>query len=949
MHAISIGDPPGAAPWDAPLLERELALGAVADALDQAHAGIGSAILVHGGHGLGKSRLLASAETLAGREGLTVLGGAGHELEQEFGFGVVLQLFDPALEYAGDDEREELLRGAAREANAVLKPGRRPAKDSFRTLRGLYWLTANLTSDAPLMLSVDDVDLADARSLRFLLYLLEHVASIPAVVVLALGAGMRVTDRDLLRQLERHPAASHLRLEPLSETATAQLVRVLLPDAGDDVCRAAHDATRGSPWLIVALAEAMSRVSPSAAEVAAAAPRPVAERMLHRVDALGSDAARVVSAVATLGDDAELRHVAELADLDSLSAGALVDELIAGGLLKGDRRISFSAPLLRRAAGAAVPPARRSELHRRAAQLLADDGAGAMRLAEHLLETVPAAHEWTVDVLSQAAADAMEQGAPHVAVTYLRRALEEPPRANRRARVSMGLGRAEATAGDPAAVGHLLGAIEAIPDRRERAEISLDAGRTLLVLGRRADAAETFRRGLRELDDPTDELFGRLSAAHEVIRYLWPTGEERVPPEPVGEAPPRGETPRDRALRAQLALQAALQGDPRHRVIDLAVRALDRGALLRNETADGLAYYLACQALTIAEDLGPAEIALSAAVEDGIARGSVLGTATAHFFRSLAFLRRGDIREAAADARRAIGAERHGWRFARSAARAVLAEAVIELGSLTEARQCLKAVEAASGEDFAARVALTASRAHVAALCGSPQEALADFLECGRLLERMRARNPAVVPWRSGAARALASMGDRDAALSLLDEELDLAEAFGAPGVIGLSLRVRGAIEGGERGLEALEAAVERLEGSQAALERARALVDYGAALRRSRRRKAAREPLLRGLDLARHLGAEALRRRAIAEAKAAGARPRRTALKGKEALTAREEQVARLAAEGRSNREIASELVITQKTVEWHLRHAFQKLGLSSRGELSGALGMESDRTELG
>jgi len=190
-------------------------------------------------------------------------------------------------------------------------------------------------------------------------------------------------------------------------------------------------------------------------------------------------------------------------------------------------------------------------------------------------------------------------------------------------------------------------------------------------------------------------------------------------------------------------------------------------------------------------------------------------------------------------------------------------------------------------------------------------------------------------------------MGDRDEARSLLEQELALAEAFGAPGVVGRSLRALGAVERGERALEALEAAVERLEKSQAALERSRALVDYGAALRRSGRRRAAREPLLNGLDLARRFGAEALARRAMAEIKATGARPRRTALTGREALTPREEQVATLAAEGKSNREIARELVVTQKTVEWHLRHAFRKLGLSSRNELSRALRVEGDGSE--
>jgi DNA-binding CsgD family transcriptional regulator len=941
---------PGASRSRGPLLERGFALEAIADAIERARAGRGSAILVQGRHGLGKSHLLASAKTLARQEGLRVLSGAGLELEQDFDYGVVLQLFDPALKYASDEERSELLTGPAQDAGAVISPGRRlgrrPAKDSFRTLRGLYWLAANLAESRPMMLAVDDADLADARSFRFFVYLLEHLDSIRAVVLLSHGAGLRTADSDLMRKLAHHPAATHLRLEPLSETATTHLVRLLLPGADGAACRAAYAATRGNPSLIEALAEDVAEPSPTSAEIAAAAPRTVAERILHRVGALGAHAATVVSAAAILGDDAELRHVARLAGLEPSGAGVLVDDLIAGGVLADDNLITFSEPMLRRAVEATLPPARRADLHLRAADLLGADGASPRRLADHLVEALPASNEWVVDVLSDAAAEAMAKGAPRAATTYMRRALEEPPPADRRPRATMALGRAEATAGDPAAVDHLLGAMDATSDNRERAEIALDAGLALLGIGRQVDAAGAFRRGLHELDDAADPLLGRLTAAYESTRYLWPVPDEPESPEPVREAG-LNPAPDDRAVLAQAALEAALRGDPRQQVIDLAARALDQGVLLRDETADGLAYYLACEALTIAEELGMAEVALSAAVQEGLDRGSVPGTATAHFFRSTAFLRRGAVREAAADAQRALDAESHGWRFASAAARVVRAEALIAFGSNAGARRCLVAAEAAMGDSVFAHIAVAAARAHLAGVRGKPDEALAGFVDCGRLLEQAHATNPAVLPWRSGAARALAALGDREEARAMLRLELERAEAFGAPGVIGRGLRALGAIEGGKLGLEALEAAVKHLEKSQAALERARALVDFGAALRRSGQRRAAREPLLRGMELARRFGAEALARRAMAETKAAGARPRRTALKGRNALTAREEQVATLAAEGRSNREIANELVITRKTVEWHLKHVFRKLGLTSRSELGEALGADSGSRE--
>ena len=326
---------------------------------------------------------------------------------------------------------------------------------------------------------------------------------------------------------------------------------------------------------------------------------------------------------------------------------------------------------------------------------------------------------------------------------------------------------------------------------------------------------------------------------------------------------------------------------------ELAERALARGALLEDETADGPVYYLPAFALSIAEDLQTAEAALTAAVEDARTRGSVLGFANASHMRSVAILLRGRIPDAAADARQALAVERHGWRLSLGGARVVLANCLIERGDFRAARRHLAAAEAGPGEHAATHSAMLITRARLAFLEGNVEAALADYRRCGELGPDAGADNPAMSPWRSSAAIALAVLGQTDEANELAERELELAEAFGAPGPIGRALRGIGMIRGPEAGLEALEAAVQTLEGSQAALERARTLVEFGAALRRSGRRRDAREPLRLGLDLAQRCGAEALVARAKNEAKTAGARPRRTAVSGVDALTERERQVA--------------------------------------------------------
>lgn len=129
------------------------------------------------------------------------------------------------------------------------------------------------------------------------------------------------------------------------------------------------------------------------------------------------------------------------------------------------------------------------------------------------------------------------------------------------------------------------------------------------------------------------------------------------------------------------------------------------------------------------------------------------------------------------------------------------------------------------------------------------------------------------------------------------------------------------------------------LEPTPARLEHARALVDLGGALRRSNQRSTARDELARGQELAHHCGADALVDRAREELVAAGARPRRVALHGAQALTPSERRVAELVVDGLSNRDVAQALFVTTKTVETHLGSVYRKLAAGGRAELAAAL----------
>jgi DNA-binding CsgD family transcriptional regulator len=148
-----------------------------------------------------------------------------------------------------------------------------------------------------------------------------------------------------------------------------------------------------------------------------------------------------------------------------------------------------------------------------------------------------------------------------------------------------------------------------------------------------------------------------------------------------------------------------------------------------------------------------------------------------------------------------------------------------------------------------------------------------------------------------------------------------------------------GRVEGGRQELRMLGEAIALLEASPARLECARAHAALGAALRRAGKPVAAREPLRVAVDLAHRCGAQVLEGQALDELRATGARPRRRATAGADALTPSERRIAERAAGGQQNREIAQELFVTTHTVEFHLRNAYRKLDITSRTELPDAL----------
>jgi ATP/maltotriose-dependent transcriptional regulator MalT len=370
----------------------------------------------------------------------------------------------------------------------------------------------------------------------------------------------------------------------------------------------------------------------------------------------------------------------------------------------------------------------------------------------------------------------------------------------------------------------------------------------------------------------------------------------------------------------------------------LAQRALAGGRLLRQETAESTMALGAANALWVTGRYAQSEWALGELIAEAQDRGSVRGFALGTVNRAYGRYLRGWLREAEADAEAysALFAESR-WPIFEPTAAAVLASVRLERGDLEGAQRSVAPLEQVRDDDLGTMQFLNLARAAVALARGDNKGALADLELCRSFEEGFRggAGLACLVPWRSREALAHLGLGDSDTAGALAAEEVRLAREFGAGRPLGVALCVLATIEEGDRGIELLAEAVSVLETADSQVEYARALTDLGGALRRAGNRLEARERLMAGMDIAHRAGATVLARRAREELVAGGARPRRLAASGPDALTASERRVATMAADGMGNREIAQGLFVTVRTVEGHLTNAFAKLEISSRDEL--------------
>ncbi len=925
------------------LLDRAEELRAITLAINSAVSGSGSALLVEGVAGIGKTRLMLHACQRAAAAGLTVLTARAAEFEGGYAWGVVRQLFEPVMRAGGGPR---LAGDAARLAGPALALGTQSERDSFAVLHGLYWLTVAIAERTPLLLAVDDLHWADQPSLRFIAHLARRLDGLPVLLVLTVREPRSGTaqDKAMIAGLAAETGVAVLRPGTLGRSACAALLRGALGQPPSAAFLAAcRERTGGNPLLLRALlsslaAEGVAGTDADVPRLQGLTPGSVSRSVVLQLGRMPPAAVAAARAVAVLGTTATVARAGWLAGLDGDTAAEAIGALMADGLIEGERVLRFVHPLVRSAVYQDMAPPLRQHWHGRAARLLDAGGASLEEVTVHLLAAGAAGSAWVTERLRAAAADARGRGAPDVARLCLERALAEPPPAGDRPGVLFELGRLEIMRDPVTAAGHLAAALDDTPDWPGRGAVALALSEAQALCGRFAEAVAMLGGLLAE--PGAGPSAAELEAAMlNTARWDLDTRPATRPLLDRVQTRAAGGGQLSPQLHANLAIELAAAGQDREGAVRHAREAVRATHRLMSVTSTALPE--AVSVLLFAGLDGEAGEQAQTWLRLAQRRGWPLATAVAASVAALIAQYGGEVSEAAAYGQQSMEAGPGMW--VASIAAAFMVPALIDRGALDEAWAVLAARDLA-GElppTWPFNVARHA-RGCLHAAAGAYQAALADLLAAGDLAVRWGIRNPAMMAWRSDAALCLLALGDQAEARRLCAEETELACQWGAARAIGVATRAAGLAEGGDRGIELLTEAVSVLRGSPARLELARALIDLGAAARRAGARARAQRALREGMDIAHSLGGAALADRARRELVVAGGRPRRTAIRGRDALTPSELRVAQLALGGHTNRQIAQALFVTQRTVENHLTSTYGKLEISTRSGLRAALADE-------
>lgn len=910
---------------------------------------------MEGGAGVGKTALLDTACAIAARKRRIVLRAQGSDLECDFAFGIVRQLFERYSADASKEDRAALFAGSAHVVRALLVPGpsRLTESDtSFSMLHGLYWLTVNLASHVPVLIAVDDAHWADDASARWLAYLGPRLAGPQVSVILSVRSD---EPRSQTKPLVAVRAAATAIIRPtlLSERGVAAIARRTLGNAAtDDICTAVHNATGGNPFYVFELLRALPHTDElnGARVIEDVINRGgidgIALRLAARLRNLDPASLRLAQAITILGERCELRHAAAISQIEIAKASHHAAELVRLEVLAQDRPPRFVHPIVEHAVARTLSRPEQEAAHRTAARILYAEHSSPGRIAAHLLALPAAGDVWIVKRLREAARAALENGAPAAAAELLERALLEPPPPRLHVETLRECARAERQAGRMTACQRLEEAIRIASDPALRAELASELGGAHAELFRWTESVAVLEGALSTLGDAPKATTTRLQSQL-LVAALQDARTARRGLQLLEQLSRRRSQDNVAvALAVAQGIVSILTGRP----ADEAARALERALSTDRQVEDWDTRAALWWCLLTAERFSAVEAALRSSIKRVDRSGSSRGLVAVYSTLGLLNFRLGALPQADAAARTAMRVVQEGD-FAPGLpfAATVLASVATASGELTEAQRLLDTLPHSGLPAGVGTALVPAARGRLCLAQGHAGKALAEFEACMALwrsdLWGMQMRDVGYLHARSGAAQALLALGNARRARDLAEAELADVRRFGGRSALGVALRVAGLARGGKTGLAALEESVSVLGESPALLERARSLVEWGAALRRAGRRRDAQGVLSQGLDAAARCGARPLIALARQELRVAGARPRRDWTRGVEALTPGELRIAQLARQGRTNRQIAHELYLSIKTVEGHLARAFGKLDITSRTELNQVLEPEKTR----
>jgi DNA-binding CsgD family transcriptional regulator len=903
------------------LFGRERESARIDEVLDAAREGRSGALVVRGEAGIGKSALLKAAVERA--EDMRVLRALGVQSEVDIAFSGLHELVRPALSSIGaiPDAQAVALRSAlALAADTVA--------ERLAVFGGALSLLAAVAEAQPLLCVIDDAHWLDEGSATAMIFVARRLD--------ADGIAMLFGVREPEIRTFTAPGVPELRMGGLDRTAARQLLaRRLPPDTGSQVAEQLIEMSLGNPLALIELPSGLT-----ATQLAGKRPldqllragTAVERGFLRRLAQLPGSTRRALVVVAAdeVGDLRALSRALAVLELDPQS----LKPAEQAGLVTLTSSVDFCHPLARSAIYGASEAIDRREAHR--ALAVAANAAGETdRHAWHLAAAAHGPDEQIASALVGAADSARHRGGLWSEARALERAARLTPDAERRAQRFLHAGIAARRAGRMERADSLLQeAIEGGLETRERAYAQERRAFIKHEQGKLAEALELMLRGAEEVEGNDPRAAARvLTNAATVVQHQLDIPRAAALAERAWRLAGDGAID-DAELCHILSFQRVLSG----RVPEAMELTWRTAELVENDPEGRVVVADAASTLLYAGEHAPARRLLERAVAANRGAGALgdLGY-TLHIYAQVDWY----------DGRlqRAYGHALEGVQIVEELgtpqtlddclARLAMFEAVLgrESDSQGHGQRALESTLRLG--DRKNEVRARSALGMLALATGDAEAAVAQLAPAVAALEAGGVGNPNQFRVHPDLVEAYARLGRMDEAKSVAASLERQARATGIPWTLGAALRCRALVADADAAAEAGFQEALRFHESAGAFERARTELCFGEQLRRRGRRRDSRMHLGTALEAFEATGAAPWADRARRELRASGLTLRRRQPAAGEQLTPQQLQIARLVAEGRTNRDVAAMLFVTPKTVEFHLTRVYRKLGIHSRSEL--------------